>query len=71
MSTTAQTILDAALSLTDAERVELICRLAETLPTEDQEFWDKDFAAELDRRADEVERGIVKTIPWSELRDQE
>jgi hypothetical protein len=35
------------------------------------ELSDDEFAAELDRGRDEVEKGIVKPIPWSEIRLEE
>jgi putative addiction module component (TIGR02574 family) len=66
--TQSQSVLEAALALPDAERLWVAERLLETLPPDLDETTDDEFAAELDRRRAEVQRGEAKLIPWSELR---
>ena len=58
-----------SLSLSEAERADLAHRLLVSLepplsesPQEVEEAW----AAELDRRVDQLDRGEVKMIPWPE-----
>lgn len=61
-----QDILAAAVALPELERAALLRQLAETLP-DDDEFWDKEFAQELERRSAELESGKVKGIPAQQL----
>ena len=68
MNSQTQAVLDAALALPEAERAELVDRLLESLPPEIEGFTDDEFYAELERRSAEIEQGIVKPIPWSDVR---
>jgi len=67
MTTEPQAIFDAALALPEADRALLAERLLESLSPEGDELTDEEFAAELERRRAEVEQGIVKPIPWSDV----
>jgi putative addiction module component (TIGR02574 family) len=71
MTDQTQTVLDAALALPEAERALLVERLLETLSPETDELTDDELFAELERRRAEVEQGLVKPIPWSEVRLEE
>ena len=66
-----QALVDAALALPEAERTLLVERLLESLAPETDDTSDDEFFAELERRRAEVEQGLVKPIPWSELRLEE
>jgi putative addiction module component (TIGR02574 family) len=68
MSDRFQSILDAALTLPEAERVILIDELMESLPPDTGPLSDEEMYAELMRRHAEVEQGLVKPIPWEEVR---
>ena len=68
MSDQGQQIFDAAMELPEAERAVLAERLLESLEPELQEVTENELAAELDRRREEIEKGIVKPIPWSQVR---
>ncbi len=68
MNSQTEAVLIAALALPEAERAELVDRLLESLPPEHDGFTDEEFVAELERRSAEIEQGIVKPIPWSEVR---
>jgi putative addiction module component (TIGR02574 family) len=66
MSPQANEVLQAALQLTDAEKLDLANRLLDTLPPElldEDEAW----AAELNRRANDSPDQFV---PWEEVRKQ-
>jgi putative addiction module component (TIGR02574 family) len=69
MSETAQAILAAALSLSEAERGELVDRLVESLSPPDPcaDMTDEEFIAEVDRRREEALNGTDPGIPWSEV----
>ncbi|MFO0809124.1 MAG: addiction module protein [Gemmataceae bacterium] len=68
MSEQAQSVLQAALALTEAERGELIRRLEDSMPLPDGEDFDETaFAAELERRRNECFDGTDPGVPWSEI----
>jgi putative addiction module component (TIGR02574 family) len=71
MTAQTQAVLDAALALPEAERALLVERLLETLSPEEEELSDDELFAELERRRAEIEQGLVKPIPWSEVRLEE
>ena len=71
MTTQNQAIFDAALALPEAERALLVERLLESLSPEPQEPTEEEFFAELERRRAEVEQGLIKPVPWSEVRLEE
>jgi putative addiction module component (TIGR02574 family) len=66
METDPQAILDAALQLSDDERLAIVSRLLETLPPEDVTISldDAQLAEELDRRFADGE----EAVPWSDLK---
>lgn len=65
MKAAAKSLLSAALRLPEADRVELPAELVAHLDGGADEDVDAAWAAEIDRRTREIERGIVKPIPWS------
>lgn len=71
MNAQHQAIIDAALGLPEAERALLLERLLEAAPPELDQFDDEQFAAELERRREELERDPAGAIPWSELQKVE
>lgn len=62
MSKAAQELLDSVLKLSDEEKDQVIAGLLESVEITDEE--DDDFRDLLDKRIEEVESGMVKTIPW-------
>ena len=69
MSPAADSVLAAALQLSEEERMSIVARLLETLP-EDQDGPDLDdpeFIKEMDRRAADLEG----SLDWSQVRDME
>ena len=67
MKAAAKEVLDKALQLDERDRAEIASALFESLEVEDPEG-DAAFAAELERRAAELDSGVVKGIPWEEVR---
>jgi putative addiction module component (TIGR02574 family) len=63
-----EAILKAALALPEMQRVLLIDELVESLPPETGPYTDEEITAELERRRAEMEQGLVKPIPWEEVR---
>ena len=76
MTAQSRSLLDAALGLNDQERAWLAKQLLESLGpeegTSDIDLLDDDaFAAEIQRRYDEVREGKADLIPWSEVEEKE
>ncbi len=62
-------LIDRSLSLSEAERAELAHRLLVSLEPsapESAEEVEAAWAAELARRVEQLNRGEVKMVPWSE-----
>ncbi len=68
MSEQNQQVFQAALRLPEVERALLAEQLLDSLGPESEELTEDELAAELDRRRAEVDQGIVKPIPWSQVR---
>jgi putative addiction module component (TIGR02574 family) len=70
MTTQTQAIFQAALALSEDERVLLVERLLETIPPDPGQLSEDELFAELERRRAEVQAGIAGGIPWSELKEE-
>ncbi|HVS36177.1 MAG TPA: addiction module protein [Gemmataceae bacterium] len=70
MSPSAEQVLQSALSLPPAERVELIEALIAAQDEADPQPLDDAWMAEIQRRSAEFDAGKVTPIPWSEVRDR-
>jgi hypothetical protein len=66
MQMTSDAIFEAAMALSEGERLDLASRLLDTVPPGVLSIDDPDFIAELDRRFDDG----APTVPWSEIRDR-
>ena len=65
MQITPDSILEAALSLPEKERLDLAARLLDTIPPGMTSIDDPELIAELDRRFNDGS----PTVPWSDVRD--
>ena len=63
-------LFDAALSLSEADKVRLVERLLESLGPETDGIDEDAFRAELDRRSREVDEDPSALVPWSELKKE-
>lgn len=63
-----ESILKAALSLPEMQRVLLIDELVESLPPDTGPYSDEEMLAELERRHAEFEKDPSIAIPWSEVK---
>jgi putative addiction module component (TIGR02574 family) len=68
MTRAAEELLKEALTLDERDRASvggaLIASLHEPVDPDAEEAWD----AEIQRRVEELESGVVETIPWTEVR---
>ena len=70
MATELNQVFHDALELSDSERATLVGLLIESLEAAEETDPDVEaaWAAEAERRWQEIESGQVKTIPWEEVR---
>jgi putative addiction module component (TIGR02574 family) len=70
MATALTQVFHDALELSDSERATLVGLLIESLEAMEEPDIDLEaaWAAEAERRWQEIESGAVKTIPWEEVR---
>ena len=68
MSATLEHVLQAALTLPESDRVELIDALIGTLPAEDAAPLDDAWLAEIERRSREYDEGRVTPVAWGEVK---
>ncbi len=66
MSTQVQTLLEAALELSEIEREELAERIYDSLGDPETEVDDDAWSDELKRRVDNAKSGKTVGIPWDE-----
>ena len=65
MKPTVESVLQAALELSQIQRIALVSRLMESLPETAANFEDRDFQKELERRFGDP----ANTVPWRQVRD--
>lgn len=68
MDTSFDQVLQAALTLPDAQRAELVDTLIGTLQPEEGLPFDDHWLAELAKRSREYDQGLVKAVPWDEVK---
>lgn len=68
MNTRTRQLYDNALQLPDCERAELAAWLIESLDRGIDDDVDAVWDAEIKRRIEELDRGAVTAVPWSEAR---
>lgn len=70
MASTTDQILQAALTLPDDERHELIEALIAESEPKDAPPFDECWQAIIRRRTQELDAGTVQAIPWNEVRER-
>jgi putative addiction module component (TIGR02574 family) len=68
MSQTRESVLDAALKLSEGDRFFLVQQLMESLPQDLEPMSEDELLAELDRRSLEIDNGTAELVPWSEVK---
>lgn len=68
MSDDAASILNAAMKLSESDRLALALALHDSVPSDQEELSEAEFIAELDRRRAESERDPSSMIPWEEVK---
>ena len=63
-------VFDDALKLGDNERAELAARLIDSLDSDREQDVEEAWAAEIEKRLEELDQDTATTIPWSEVRQR-
>jgi putative addiction module component (TIGR02574 family) len=69
MVQSVQELLDSVLSLPETDRADIAARLMESLDAAEDAGAAAAWDAEILRRIEELDRGDVRPIPWSEARE--
>jgi putative addiction module component (TIGR02574 family) len=70
MTRPAKDIANAAKQLSENDRLEIVEELLASLEPQSDDDVDAAWAAEVERRSDEVKQGIVRPIPWADVKSQ-
>ena len=70
MTRPAKQIVNAAIKLTEKDRLQIVEELLASLDQESDTDVDAAWAAEVERRSIEIKEGIVRPIPWSAVKSQ-
>jgi putative addiction module component (TIGR02574 family) len=70
MTRGAKKILEAAIKLTESERLQVIEELLASLEPAPENEVDAAWAAEVERRSREIKEGTVQAIPWDEVKSR-
>jgi putative addiction module component (TIGR02574 family) len=61
-------LLQSALALSDAEQLEFVAALNAAVEERGLRPFDDAWVSEIQRRSAEYDAGLVKTIPWEEVK---
>jgi putative addiction module component (TIGR02574 family) len=68
MSAKSDSVRDEALSLPEAERARLAAELLASLDGEAEDGVEAAWAAEVEKRRAQVERGEARLVPWEQVK---
>jgi len=68
MTQQALDLLQKALSRSEQERADLACSLMDSLDSVVDADAETAWAEEIERRVADLESGMVKTVPWDDVR---
>jgi putative addiction module component (TIGR02574 family) len=70
MTRPAKEIVNAAIKLTESDRLQIVEELLASLEPDTGDDVDAAWAAEVERRSREIKEGVVRPIPWEEVKAQ-
>jgi putative addiction module component (TIGR02574 family) len=68
MTRPAKEIVNAAIKLAESDRLQIVEELLASLEPDTDNDVDAAWASEVDRRSREIKEGIVRPIPWAEVK---
>jgi len=66
----AKEIVNAAIKLAESDRLQIVEELLASLEPDNDDDVDAAWAAEIERRCREIKEGVVRPIPWAEVKSQ-
>ncbi|HPF27085.1 MAG: addiction module protein [Steroidobacteraceae bacterium] len=70
MAATKEDLYRTAMTLPESDRADLIGALLDSLDGKPEEGVEEAWRVEIDRRARELESGVVQGIPWDVVRER-
>lgn len=70
MAASRDDIFKGALTLSESDRADLIAALIRSLDADSEENVEEAWRVEVERRACELESGVVKAVPWDVVRER-
>ena len=70
MTRPAKEIVNAAIKLAESDRLQIVEELLASLEPDNDDDVDAAWAAEIERRTREIKEGVVRPIPWAEVKLQ-
>jgi putative addiction module component (TIGR02574 family) len=70
MNATMESLLNAALTLPDQDRMELVEALIASLQPTDRPPFDESWRVVIQRRSAELRSGQVVAVPWEEVKSR-
>ena len=70
MTQAVRNLLDNALALPDEEQLQLLAALQAAAEERGLRPFDDAWLAEIQRRSDEYDAGLVQPIPWAEAKER-
>lgn len=67
---TVNEVIQAAMQLTESERAEVLQVLADSLPEEVRDEYEKEWLEEINRRTDEYERDPSSALTWEQVKER-
>jgi putative addiction module component (TIGR02574 family) len=68
MKASLKKLVDTALDLPEDDRVQLIDALIDSVSPEEAVSLDEAWLKEIERRSAEVDAGLVKPVPWEDVK---
>jgi putative addiction module component (TIGR02574 family) len=70
MTRPAKEIVNAAIKLAERDRLQIVEEILASLEPDKDDDVDAAWAAEVERRSQEIKQGIVRPIPWATVKAQ-
>ena len=70
MTRPAKEIVNAAIKLTESNRLQIVEELLASLEPAAEDDVDAAWAAEIERRSRKIKEGTVRPVPWEEVKSR-
>src|SRR5687768_13720021 len=70
MTRPAKEIVDAAIKLDESDRLKIVEEILASLEPDTDDDVDAAWAAEVERRSQEIKEGVVRPVLWTEVKSQ-